>query len=60
MDERIGRWLAAWVQLVRRNPRAVIAISFLATVLLGVYAARNLAMNMDTTTIMSQELPLRG
>ncbi len=57
MDEWIGSWLAAWVRIVRLRPRLVLVSALVATVGLGLYAATHLAMNMDTNSIMSQELP---
>jgi len=57
MDERIGRWLAAWVDAVRRRPYLTLALAFVGTCAAGLYASRNLGVNMDLQAMMSKELP---
>jgi hopanoid biosynthesis associated RND transporter like protein HpnN len=51
LDRSLGRAVVTWVEGVRRRA-GPIAISFVvATVLLGVYAARNLGVNTDETDL---------
>jgi len=57
MDERIGRWLAAWVDAVRRRPYLTLGLALLGTCAAGLYASRNLGVNMDLQAMMSKELP---
>ena len=57
MDERIGRWIAAWVDAVRRRPWLTLALALVGTCALGWYASRNLGVNMDLQAMMSKELP---
>jgi hypothetical protein len=57
MDEQIGHWLAAWVDAVRRRPWLTLILAFVATCLAGLYASRNLGVNMDLQAMMSKELP---
>ena len=49
----------AWVGLVRRGAWAVVLLSVLGAGLTVVYLARNLAINTDTTDMLSAELPFR-
>ena len=57
MDEKIGRWLAAWVDAVRRRPGLTLSLALLGTCAVGFYASRNLGMNTDLQAMMSKELP---
>ena len=58
-DERISDLAAFWVRAVGRHPALVLAATLLSTVVLGVYAARNLGVNADPTAMISNELPFR-
>jgi hopanoid biosynthesis associated RND transporter like protein HpnN len=49
----------AWVSLVRRMAWVVVALSLLSAALTVVYLARKLAINTDTTDMLSAELPFR-
>ncbi len=57
MDEQIGRWLAAWVDAVRRRPWRTLVLVAIGTCAAGLYASRNLGVNMDLQAMMSQKLP---
>jgi len=57
MDEQIGRWLAAWVDAVRRRPWLTLGLALIGTCAAGWYASRNLGVNMDLQAMMSKELP---
>ncbi|MEQ8227714.1 MAG: MMPL family transporter [Rhodospirillales bacterium] len=48
-----------WVGLVRRGAWAVVILSILGAGLTVAYLARNLAINTDTTDMLSAELPFR-
>jgi hopanoid biosynthesis associated RND transporter like protein HpnN len=55
----LGRGLAAWVDGVRRRPGPVIAAMLLASLAIGVHAARNLAIRGDTDSLFASELPFK-
>lgn len=53
MDEACGRWIAG----VDRRPGLVVALAALVTVLLTIYAARNLGVDADPNALVSQDRP---
>jgi hopanoid biosynthesis associated RND transporter like protein HpnN len=53
------RWLAGWVDLVRRSALWVLLISVLSGAGALVYAAGHLGINTSTKEMLSEELPFR-
>ena len=54
-----GGICAAWAAMVRRRAWAVAVLAVIAVGLSGLYLARNLAINTDTTDMLSADLPFR-
>ncbi|MEK9671285.1 MAG: MMPL family transporter [Rhodospirillaceae bacterium] len=53
------RLFAAWVAAVCRHARIVAALCAVLAVLTGVYLKNNIAVNTDTTDMLSSDLPFR-
>lgn len=57
--DRFGAAVAALIGLVLKAPLAVVLVTLAATVALGVFTVKNVAINTDTTEMLSAELPFR-
>lgn len=58
-NSRIHRAFAQWTSIAYRYAFWVLLIALVVTVMSGIYIARNLVMNTDTTDMLSEELPFR-
>jgi hopanoid biosynthesis associated RND transporter like protein HpnN len=54
-----SRWLARWVDLVRRLALWVLLVSVLSSAVALVYAVDHLGINTSTKELLSEELPFR-
>ena len=57
--DRIGAAVAALIGLVVKAPLLVVIVSLAATVALGVFTVKNVAINTDTTEMLSPDLQFR-
>ena len=57
--DRFGAAVAALIGLVLKAPLAVVLVTVAATVALGVFTVKNVAINTDTTEMLSEELQFR-
>jgi len=58
-NSRIQRAFAQWASIAYRNAFWVLSIALVIAIVSSIYIARNLAMNTDTTDMLSEELPFR-
>jgi len=58
-DRRVSDLSARWVAAVVHRPRLVLLVSLAITVLLGLYAARNLGVNADLDALIDPEVDFR-
>jgi len=56
IDDSLGRFAAAWVDRVQGHAGAIIAVFLVATIAIGVYAARTLGVNSSEIDIFSRDL----
>lgn len=57
--EVLGRPLQRWVAGVHRHPRLVLLLAAALTAVLGVYSARNLGVDTDTSKMFAEDLAFR-
>ncbi len=57
LDERIGELLARWFQWIAPRSRAIVAGVLGLTLVLAVFAARNLGVNSDNVRLLADDVP---
>lgn len=59
IDDVLSRWLVAWVGWVEQHHRPTIGLVTLATLLLGLFTATHLGVNMDHKQLLDPDLPFQ-